>query len=369
MKIRVIVPCYNEGEVVLKTYDKLTEIMTEDSLVKNYEYDLLFIDDGSKDNTIDHLQNLAAYDSHVKFLSFSRNFGKEAAMIAGYQNSINHDAVVMIDGDLQHPPEYIPHMIEGFIEGYDQVIAKRDREGENFARKSMSRLYYKIINAFVEDVQFEDGVGDFRLLSQRAVQALTSLDEYNRFSKGLFEWIGYNTKVFTYENVTREAGESKWTFRKLLNYGIDGLISFNNKPLRMMIYLGMFTFSISILYIIYLLINIIISGINIPGYFTTIAAILLLGGIQLISIGVIGEYIGRIYYEVKRRPKYIVQATNLKPSDNENKTKEERSDAQTSHFKAKDDYYQFSDYHKDSALKQSSHQANNEEEQYKEHVH
>ena len=320
MKIRVIVPCYNEGEVVLKTYDKLTEIMTEDSLVKNYEYDLLFIDDGSKDNTIDHLQNLAAYDSHVKFLSFSRNFGKEAAMIAGYQNSINHDAVVMIDGDLQHPPEYIPHMIEGFIEGYDQVIAKRDREGENFARKSMSRLYYKIINAFVEDVQFEDGVGDFRLLSQRAVQALTSLDEYNRFSKGLFEWIGYNTKVFTYENVTREAGESKWTFRKLLNYGIDGLISFNNKPLRMMIYLGMFTFSISILYIIYLLINIIISGINIPGYFTTIAAILLLGGIQLISIGVIGEYIGRIYYEVKRRPKYIVQATNLKPSDNENKT-------------------------------------------------
>ena len=201
-------------------------------------------------------------------------------MIAGYEHSTMHDAVIMIDGDLQHPPEYIPQMIEGYIEGYDQVIAKRNRQGENFVRKTLSRCYYKLINAFVEDIQFEDGVGDFRLLSRRAVQALTTLDEYNRFSKGLFEWIGYETKVFQYENVTREDGESKWTFRKLLNYGIDGLISFNNKPLRMMIYLGMFTFSISILYIIYLLINILINGINIPGYFTTIAAILLLGGIQ-----------------------------------------------------------------------------------------
>jgi len=342
MKIRVIVPCYNEGEVVLKTYDRLTETMQEDSLVKNYEYDLLFVNDGSKDTTIDHLQNLAAYDCHVKYLSFSRNFGKEAAMIAGYQNSTAHDAVIMIDGDLQHPPEYIPQMVEGFIEGYDQVIAKRNREGESFVRKNLSRFYYKLINTFVEDIQFEDGVGDFRLLSQRAVQAMTSLDEYNRFSKGLFEWIGYNTKVFTYENVTREAGESKWTFGKLLNYGIDGLISFNNKPLRMMIYLGMFTFSISILYLIYLLINILISGINIPGYFTTIAAILLLGGIQLMSMGVVGEYIGRIYYEVKHRPKYIVEATNLQPSENEMRHNEVHDDPKVPRFKNKNEFYKFS---------------------------
>lgn len=368
MKVRVIVPCYNEGEVVLKTYDKLTEIMSEDSSVKNYEYDLLFIDDGSKDTTIDHLQNLAAYDSHVKFLSFSRNFGKEAAMIAGYQNSTNHDAVVMIDGDLQHPPEYIPQMVEGYLEGYDQVIAKRDRKGENFARKSMSRFYYKMINTFVEDIQFEDGVGDFRLLSQRAVQSLTSLDEYNRFSKGLFEWIGYNTKIFTYENVTREAGESKWTFRKLLNYGIDGLISFNNKPLRMMIYLGMFTFSISILYIVYLFINILISGINIPGYFTTIAAILLLGGIQLISIGVIGEYIGRIYYEVKHRPKYIVQATNLKPIDNESSQKQTHNKVNTPQYKNRGDYYKLSTYRRESAQIKSNTQASEQEDRYKQHV-
>ena len=312
MKIRVIVPCFNEGEVVTKTYDKLTEILMEDSVVKNYDYDLLFIDDGSKDNTIDHIQYLATVDKHVKYISFSRNFGKESAMIAGFQHSVKCDAVVMIDGDLQHPPEFIPRMIEDYQRGYDQVIAKRNRTGENVARKTMTKLYYKIINSFVEDIEFVDGVGDFRLLSQRAVQAMASLKEYNRFSKGLFEWIGYNTKVFTYENVEREAGQSKWTFTKLLNYGIDGLISFNNKPLRAMIYLGMLIFSLSIVYILYLLIGIMVNGINNPGYFTTIAAVLLLGGIQLMSIGIVGEYIGRIYYEVKQRPKYIVQASNLK---------------------------------------------------------
>ncbi|MCI2933143.1 glycosyltransferase family 2 protein [Staphylococcus haemolyticus] len=326
MKIRVIVPCFNEGEVVTKTYDKLTEILMKDSLDKGYDYDLLFVDDGSKDNTIDHVQHLASLDLHVKYISFSRNFGKESAMIAGFQHSVKCDAVVMVDGDLQHPPEFIPQMIEGFQEGYDQVIAKRDRTGENIARKSMTKLYYKLINSFVEDIEFIDGVGDFRLLSQRAVKAIASLKEYNRFSKGLFEWIGYNTKIFTYQNVEREAGHSKWTFTKLLNYGIDGLISFNNKPLRAMIYLGMTIFSLSIVYILYLLIGIMVNGINNPGYFTTIAAVLLIGGIQLISIGVVGEYIGRIYYEVKQRPKYIVQASNLKEPTHDLKVVEQEKE-------------------------------------------
>lgn len=326
MKIRVIVPCFNEGEVVTKTYDKLTEILMEDSLDKGYDYDLLFVDDGSKDNTIDHVQHLASLDQHVKYISFSRNFGKESAMIAGFQHSVKCDAVVMVDGDLQHPPEFIPQMIEGFQEGYDQVIAKRDRTGENIARKSMTKLYYKLINSFVEDIEFIDGVGDFRLLSQRAVKAMSSLKEYNRFSKGLFEWIGYNTKIFTYQNVEREAGHSKWTFTNLLNYGIDGLISFNNKPLRAMIYLGMTIFSLSIVYILYLLIGIMVNGINNPGYFTTIAAVLLIGGIQLISIGVVGEYIGRIYYEVKQRPKYIVQASNLKEPTHDLKVVEQEKE-------------------------------------------
>ncbi|QQT10748.1 glycosyltransferase family 2 protein [Staphylococcus pasteuri] len=368
MKIRVIIPCFNEGEVVLKTYEKLTEIMKQDSVDKQYEYDLLFIDDGSKDSTIDHLQSLALEDHQVKYISFSRNFGKEAAMIAGYQHSHSCDAVIMIDADLQHPPQFIPQMIEGYNEGYDQVIAKRDRKGENFARKSMTRMYYKLINAFVEDIQFEDGVGDFRLLSKRAVQSLTSMDEYNRFSKGLFEWIGYNTKVFTYQNIEREAGESKWSFAKLLNYGIDGLISFNNKPLRMMIYLGMFTFSLSVLYIVYLLINIMISGVNIPGYFTTIAAILLLGGIQLMSIGVIGEYIGRIYYEVKRRPKYIVQATNIEP-DQESEAHNTNDNLKTTEAKKEQTHHYNQIKRLDLNRQQTSYQSSQNNEKYKEHVH
>ncbi|MGK3149631.1 glycosyltransferase family 2 protein [Staphylococcus shinii] len=312
MQIRVIVPCYNEGEVIVKTYERLTEILSKDSQNHHYDYDLLFVDDGSKDKTINYIQEMATKDNHVKFISFSRNFGKESAMIAGYQHSENCDGVIMIDADLQHPPELIPQMIEGYMDGYDQVVAKRDRTGENQSRKMMTKIYYKLINHFVEDIKLEDGVGDFRLLSQRAVQSLTQLDEYNRFSKGLYEWIGYNTKVFTYENVEREDGESKWSFSKLLNYGIDGLISFNNKPLRAMIYLGLIVFFISLLYIGYISVGIMIRGVETPGYFSTIAAILLLGGIQLISIGIIGEYIGRIYYEVKQRPKYIVQASNFK---------------------------------------------------------
>ena len=311
MQIRVIVPCFNEGEVILKTYQRLSEILSKDSAHHQYEYDLLFVDDGSKDKTINYIQEAATKDQHVKFISFSRNFGKESAMIAGYQHSKDCDAVIMIDADLQHPPELIPKMIEGYMDGYDQIKAKRDRTGEKQSRKIMTRIYYKVINRFVEDIELEDGVGDFRLLSQRAVNSLTELEECNRFSKGLYEWIGYNTKVFTYENVEREDGESKWSFGKLLNYGIDGLLSFNTKPLRAMIYLGLFVFFVSILYITFIFAGIILNGVNTPGYFSTIAAILLLGGIQLISIGVVGEYIGRIYYEVKARPKYIVQASNL----------------------------------------------------------
>ena len=310
MNVRVIVPCYNEGEIIVKTYERLTEVLAQDSERRQYNYEVLFVDDGSKDSTVNYIQDVANKDQHIKFISFSRNFGKESAMLAGYQYSTDCDAVIIIDADLQHPPEFIPQMIEGYLDGYDQVIAKRNREGEKKPRKLLTRSYYKLINYFV-DINLEDGVGDFRLLSNRAVKSIASLEEYNRFSKGLYEWIGYNTKVFTYENVEREEGESKWSFGNLLNYAIDGLISFNNKPLRAVIYLGLFVSLISLLYIIYIFCGILIDGIDTPGYFSTIAAILLLGGIQLISIGIIGEYIGRIYYEVKRRPKYIVLATNI----------------------------------------------------------
>lgn len=317
MNIRVIVPCYNEGEVILKTYERLTEVLSQDSESRQYDYEILFVDDGSRDSTINYIQDVANKDYHIKFVSFSRNFGKESAMLAGYQYSTDCDAVIMIDADLQHPPEFIPKMIEGYLDGYDQVIAKRNREGEKKPRKLLTRSYYKLINYFV-DINLEDGVGDFRLLSNRAVKSIASLEEYNRFSKGLYEWIGYNTQVFTYDNVEREEGESKWSFSNLLNYAIDGLISFNNKPLRALIHLGLFVSFVSMLYIIYIFCGILLEGVDTPGYFSTIAAILLLGGIQLISIGIIGEYIGRIYYEVKQRPKYIVLATNIHEQTKDN---------------------------------------------------
>ncbi|ARJ51240.1 glycosyltransferase family 2 protein [Staphylococcus lutrae] len=311
MKLRVIVPCFNEMDVLHQTINELTQILDKDAHQQAYDYDILFINDGSRDQTMTILQEAAIQSSRVKFISFSRNFGKEAAMIAGFEHSVDCDAVIMIDADLQHPPELIPNMVKAYVEGYDQVIAKRSRTGEHASRKWLSRLYYKMINYFIEDIKLEDGIGDFRLLSQRAVRSLVRLGEYNRFSKGLFSWIGYNSKVIQYENVAREAGESKWSFGSLFNYAIDGLISFNYKPLRMMIYLGLMIFGMSMLYIVYLLIDTLIHGVDVPGYFTMIAAVLFIGGIQLVSIGVVGEYIGRIYYEVKQRPKYIVEAANV----------------------------------------------------------
>ncbi|MFO3703358.1 glycosyltransferase family 2 protein [Staphylococcus felis] len=317
MKLRVIVPCYNEMEVLHQTIDKLQSILKENAIHHSYTYDILFVDDGSQDDTLLVLQEASQKHEEIKYISFSRNFGKESAMIAGFEHSVDCDAVVMIDADLQHPPEMILKMIDAYHEGYDQVIAKRTRDGENTSRKWVTRTYYKMINYFVEDIELEDGVGDFRLLSQRAVRSLVSMGEYNRFSKGLFAWIGYNTKTLHYKNVERELGESKWSFGSLFNYAIDGLISFNNKPLRTMIYLGMAIFGVSMIYIIYLLIDTIVHGVSVPGYFTTIAAILFIGGIQLMSIGVVGEYIGRIYYEVKQRPKYIIQETNIAPPSKE----------------------------------------------------
>ncbi|GEP85228.1 glucosyl transferase [Staphylococcus piscifermentans] len=310
-KVRMLIPCFNEEDVINYTYKELTKVLAADSELHHYDYDLLFVDDGSKDRTIDMIKEYSQQDEKVKYISFSRNFGKEAAMFAGLENSQDVDAVIILDGDLQHPPELIPQMIEKYLaDGTDQVIAKRNRDGEKASRKFMTKCYYKLINRFV-DVPIEDGVGDFRLLSQRAVRSLVELDEVQRFSKGLFSWVGYPTETLEYNNQERAAGDSKWSFFKLLDYGVDGVISFNNKPLRTILYFGIAIFGISIIYLLVNFVMILMNGIDSPGYFSTIFAVLFLGSIQLISIGVIGEYIGRIYYEVKNRPKYLQKDTNL----------------------------------------------------------
>lgn len=305
MNVSIIIPCYNEEQVIEQTYKTLvTQLNT-----LGVTYEVLFINDGSQDGTLSLLKGFAKDDQSVRYISFSRNFGKESSMLAGLSYAIG-ECVVIMDADLQHPPSLIGEMIQKYNDGYDQVIAKRTRTGDQKHKTYLSQLYYRIVN-HLTDVNMEDGVGDFRLLSRQAVKALLSLQEYNRFSKGLFSWIGFKQTVIEYENQQRQAGETKWSLKQLINYGVQGILSFNDKPLRICLQLGLVCMSVSFLYILWTFFQIMIYGITVGGYFTTISSVLMLGGIQLLSIGVLGEYIGKIYYEVKKRPHYLISETNI----------------------------------------------------------
>jgi glycosyltransferase involved in cell wall biosynthesis len=307
VRLTLVVPCFNEQEVLARFH----RAVSEEARATGLEYELLFVDDGSRDGSLEYLRKLADEDERVRFLSFSRNFGKESAMLAGLRHA-GGDAVILMDADLQHPPELIGRMLELHRQGFDQVVARRTREGDRMGRTLLARAYYWLVNKSVE-VELVDGVGDFRLLSRRAVDAVVSLGEYNRFSKGLFAWIGFDTFVFRYENTRRAQGRSTWTFRKLLNYGMDGVISFNNRPLRLSIHLGLLLTTVAVGYAAWVVSAALARGVDVPGYVTLIVAVTVLGGLQMIMLGVIGEYIGRIYYETKRRPHYLVKETNLRP--------------------------------------------------------
>ena len=304
-KISFILPAYNEEENVPRIYEAIDREVRE----SKYDYEFIYVDDGSKDRTLERIRELQQKDNHVNYVSFSRNFGKEAAIYAGLQHATG-DAVILMDSDLQHPPSLIMDMMKGFEEGYHQVIACRDRRGESMVYRGITNTFYRMMNK-LSTVELQNGAGDFRLLSRQAVDALLSLSENNRFSKGLFEWIGLSKKNIYYENVERQFGETKWSVSMLFSYAVDGILSFNTKPLRICLYLGLLTMLSGIAYIAIMLGGIFFKGIDVPGYFTTISAILVLGGLQLMSVGVIGEYIGRIYCEVKRRPHYIVGETNV----------------------------------------------------------
>jgi glycosyltransferase involved in cell wall biosynthesis len=305
MRLSIVVPCYNE-EAVIELFDvRIRETLSALSV----DFELCYVDDGSSDRTLERLRALAENrEASTRYVSFSRNFGKEAGILAGLRETTG-DAVVVMDADLQHPPELIGRMIELHRAGHDQVIARRTREGDKKMRSAVSRLYYRLINKWV-DVELTDGVGDFRLLSRRAVDALLGMPEYNRFSKGLFSWIGFDTVTFDYRNAAREAGETKWRFGALINYGMDGLISFNNRPLRMAIYAGLALSGIAAAYAVAVTVMAMIQGPDAPGYVTLLVAIVGLGGLQMLMLGLIGEYIGRIYYETKRRPHFLVKETN-----------------------------------------------------------
>ncbi|MFJ8847606.1 glycosyltransferase [Streptomyces cyaneofuscatus] len=304
LQLSVVVPCFNEAEVLDTFHTALLTVLESTGA----PFEICYVDDGSADATRRLLATLALRDERVHYTAFSRNFGKEAAMLAGLRMS-RGAAVVIMDADLQHPPELIPRMLELHRHGYDQVIPRRDRAGEGMVRSTLSHTYYALVRRCM-DVELIDGSGDFRLLSRRAVESVLSLPESNRFSKGIFSWIGFDTVSFRYRNSERAAGRSKWGSRRLLNYGIDGLLSFNNRPLRLAIYTGFWVFVSALAYALWTVVTVVLHGADTPGYATLLTAVIALGGIQLVTLGVIGEYVGRIYHEAKHRPPYVVRETD-----------------------------------------------------------
>ena len=307
MKLSIVIPFYNEENMIQKMYDAL---VAEINKITKAEFEIIFINDGSKDRTFEKMLAIADGDSRVKYISFSRNFGKEAGTIAGLEYATG-EAVILMDGDLQHPPALLPQMIEAYEQGYDVVSARRTRTGEKPHRTFLAKHFYRLANKMM-DIELMDGVSEFRLFSHKAVRAILSLQEYNRFSKGIFSWIGFKEKVIEYENQVRTVGETKYSLKFSLNYAIQGILSFNDKPLRMCINFGLFCLLISLAYVLWTFVQYFVAPDSlVSGYFTTIFSVVLFGGIQLISIGVLGEYIGKIYYEVKKRPHYLVDETNM----------------------------------------------------------
>lgn len=308
MLISIVAPCYNEEDVLERFHEEMSKV-AEELLPLGHDLEFVYVDDGSRDRTLTVLEGLAELDARVRYLSFSRNFGKEAALLAGLRHA-SGDNVVVMDADLQHPPELIRRMVELRAQGYDQVIARRTRTGDRMTRTLTARLYYRLVNRLV-DVELVDGVGDFRLLSRRVVDAVLGLTEYNRFSKGLFAWVGFPSTTFEYANAVRAHGRSSWSLRSLLNYGLDGLLSFNNRPLRAALHLGMGLLLCAGLYTAWIVGAALVNGVETPGYVTIITVVTALAGVQMVMLGVIGEYTGRIYYEVKGRPHFLVKATNM----------------------------------------------------------
>ena len=311
--VTILVPAYNEQEVLHMLYERLKNIMDN---LSSYRFEVLLVNDGSKDNTLAVMKELRNIDNRICYLNLSRNFGKETAMIAGLDYA-KGDCVIIIDADLQDPPELIPDMLKLWEEGYDDVYAKRkSRKGESFLKKFTSKMYYKMLQS-VTNIEIQKDTGDFRLLDRRCVEALKSIRESQRYTKGLFSWIGYNKKEILFDRDPRAAGKTKWNYGKLINLSIDGLTSFTTTPLRFAAVMGILVSLAGFIYMLAIIIKTIIYGIDVPGYSSTMVVILFLGGIQLIFLGVIGEYLGRTFNESKRRPIYFVERYNEEKETNE----------------------------------------------------
>ncbi len=308
-KISVIVSCYNEQESIPYFYEEITKISKK---MKDLDFEYLFVNDGSKDNTLKIVKELAEKDDRVKYVSFSRNFGKEAAMYAGLKYA-DGDYITLMDADLQDPPALLPEMYRLIKEeGYDSIGTRRvTRKGEPPIRSFFARCFYKLINK-MSKVEMVDGARDYRLMTRQVVDSIISLEEYNRYSKGLFSFVGYNTKWLEYENIERVAGETKWSFWKLFKYAIEGIVAFTTVPLSMASIFGILFCFLALVAIILIIIRTCCFGDPVAGWPSLVCIILMVSGVQLLCLGIMGQYLAKTYLETKKRPVYIVKETNKK---------------------------------------------------------
>lgn len=310
-KISILIPCYNEQESLPLLYKALSEAMSDSRVAGKYDFEVLLVNDGSKDSTLAILRQLHKEDGRVSYIDLSRNFGKENAMMAGF-DYVTGDCCIIMDADLQDPPQVMFEMIEKWEEGYEDVYAKRISRGkESWLRKRLSMRFYKILNK-MSKVEMLQNVGDFRLLDKRCVEALKSLRETERYTKGLFCWIGYRKAEVLFDRGDRVAGTTSWSMWKLMRLGIDGIISFTTAPLHIATWLGLIISLFAFLYLVFVLIKTLLFGDPVAGFPTLICVILFLGGVILLCLGILGEYVARMYSETKRRPGYIVREFNDK---------------------------------------------------------
>ena len=307
-KLSVIVPCYNEEAVLPAFYDEITKVADG---CGNYDFEILFVNDGSKDNTQNIVESFAKKDARVKYISFSRNFGKEAGMLAGLENCTG-DFACFIDADLQHSPDLIPEMLKAVDEeGYDVAACRRvDRKGEAKFKSALSGAFYKVVNK-ISETYIDDGAQDYRVMNRNVIDSILAMKENIRFTKGIFSWVGFNVKWFPHENRERAAGDTKWSVTKLFKYAMDGIIGYTSSPLRIPLYLGILLLILSGIYTVCVVVQYAIIGtVFLLTMKVTLFAVLFIGGLILISIGIVGEYLARIYTEVKDRPKYLIAKTN-----------------------------------------------------------
>lgn len=308
--ISLIVPCYNESEALPYFMKELNNVMGS---MDYADFEVILVNDGSRDDTLEKIKQYAASDPRIKYISFSRNFGKESGMYAGLSNA-KGDYVAFMDADMQDPPSLLPQMYSAIKnEGYDAAATRRiSRKGEPPIRSFFAHCFYKLINK-MSDADIEDGARDFRLMNRKFADALLSMEEYNRFSKGLFGWVGFKTKWIEFENVERVAGSTKWSFWSLFKYSLEGITAFSTAPLIFSSFIGLFFCLISLIAMIFVFARAIIFGDPVNGWPSLVCIITLLGGLQLFTLGIVGNYMAKMYLEIKNRPKYIISETNIKP--------------------------------------------------------